>query len=1128
MKRKSIISLLIVLCLCVIGFFGCANNGEVSNNKVLTIYSTRIQLSVGSTHKIVYDYDGDLEFVSTNTTIATVSNTGVVTALSEGQTFIQLKTESEEKTIAVYVEDSTMSVKLDKEDVSVVKNSEQYISATVYKGQEIINENVKWTTSSSEVEIESKGNFAIIKSNSVGYYTITATYDNSIATCTIKVVENSAKQLSKPSVAIVDCDCLNITSVNGADKYLVRINDGEWVEITQLTYSLEDVSNTLKKDEIAEVYIKAIAQNDFNFIDSDVSYAILSHKYVDNSENKNYDCENKGTANFVCENCDRGYTVDKYADGHSFVDGVCEKCSVLQSPGISYEYNAQSNSYWVKATNPSATPETTYVAGSYDDGVNGRLPVTDIGRSAFANNMSIIKVYLPESVTTIRREAFSECTNLQFISMPGVSCISDMQDVGGLEYNHFLGCVSLTTVIVPGGFRVDTQVFNSYYQAGYVPQLDFYATSKVTINAKSSKANDMLSEKVYYYDATGTDCNGWRYGKHGEIVVNYTHNYVTKNGQIVCGKCGYQYDEFFKYAYKESTNSYMIAGLINTNTEEINGIPESYNDGMHGVLPVDTIGAGAFKENSYIKRVYLPKTITALTGSTFESSSNLEYVEMLGITTNIYANNGDNHFMNCTKLKTVILGESFSSEVKMFFVHPGPAEQAVTNIYLSSFDGTFSCAGENDLLTGKIYNYEQTGKICGTWRYNENKTDVITNVNEHAYEDGVCKNCGVYLSNGVIYSFMEEESAYCVTGYTSDSTEVNIYERYNDGIHGEHVVNAIGSHAFAKKVITKLIAPSSVVSIGSEAFSECYYLEYVALPGLTNITYAKDGLNHFLFCGNLKTVILGESFESDVQVFVAADDQTAKKLDIYLSSADGTFASGGNAGLLSGNVYYYDANGSCGTWKYNIDKTDVVLAPKHEYSNAVCKNCGTAQTLGITYEYSQTDGGYVVTSYTGISREVYILSEFNEKPVVAIGVGAFAKNTNIVKVVAPESVVKVGGNAFSECYSLKYVALPGWTENSYWDSINGLQEHNNQFCFCDSIEVLILGDTFTTNVGIIPSNGSQTAKCNIYLTSAEGTVSGSVGDLWTQTIYYYSESEPTDTTNMYWHYDENYVATLWK
>ena len=30
-------------------------------------------------------------------------------------------------------------------------------------------------------------------------------------------------------------------------------------------------------------------------------------------------------------------------------------------------------------------------------------------------------------------------------------------------------------------------------------------------------------------------------------------------------------------------------------------------------------------------------------------------------------------------------------------------------------------------------------------------------------------------------------------------------------------------------------------------------------------------------------------------------------------------------------VDYYDENGTCGSWKYNEDKTDVVLAPAHEY-----------------------------------------------------------------------------------------------------------------------------------------------------------------------------------------------------
>ena len=387
-------------------------------------------------------------------------------------------------------------------------------------------------------------------------------------------------------------------------------------------------------------------------------------------------------------------------------------------------------------------------------------------------------------------------------------------------------------------------------------------------------------------------------------------------------------------------------------------------------------------------------------------------------------------------------------------------------------------------------------------------------------------------------AFNEVEGGYEVNIGTlthEDTVNIVVPETYS----GKSVV-AIAKNGFALTVIKSFIAPDSVTVVNSDAFSQCYALEYAALPGWTSNVYDKTGLNHFLFCGNLETLILGESFTSNVQMFVAAEDQTAKKLDIYLSSADGTFASDGSAGLLSGNVYYYDANGSCGTWKYNEDKTDVILAPAHIFEDGLCKNCKILQTEGIIFELDETEntdianggneltyGKYVVTGYTGTATEVYIPREYNGIEVVAIGKSAFL-GKNITKVVAPTSVIAVGGDAFSQCYSLEYVALPGWTVNSYWDSINGRQEHNNQFCFCASIEVLILGGSFYSNVGIIPSNGSQTAKCNIYLTSAEGTVSGSVGDLWTQTIYYYSESEPTDTTKTYWHYDENGIATIWE
>ena len=44
-KRKNIITLLIVFCLCIVGFFGCTGGGVVDSSvdsKELKLYSTKI------------------------------------------------------------------------------------------------------------------------------------------------------------------------------------------------------------------------------------------------------------------------------------------------------------------------------------------------------------------------------------------------------------------------------------------------------------------------------------------------------------------------------------------------------------------------------------------------------------------------------------------------------------------------------------------------------------------------------------------------------------------------------------------------------------------------------------------------------------------------------------------------------------------------------------------------------------------------------------------------------------------------------------------------------------------------------------------------------------------------------
>ena len=50
-------------------------------------------------------------------------------------------------------------------------------------------------------------------------------------------------------------------------------------------------------------------------------------------------------------------------------------------------------------------------------------------------------------------------------------------------------------------------------------------------------------------------------------------------------------------------------------------------------------------------------------------------------------------------------------------------------------------------------------------------------------------------------------------------------------------------------------------------------------------------------------------------------------LNIYLSSANGTFSSGGNAGLISGNTYYYSETKPTDTTKTYWHYVDGVPTP---------------------------------------------------------------------------------------------------------------------------------------------------------------------------------------------------------
>ena len=1149
MKNKLILLLLSIMLLSMaLSGVSCkrGNGGNTGQEKIIfNLYSDEIQIFKGDNYKIKYDYNGNktISFDSYDREIINISQDGIISGIKAGSTFVKVSVENESKIISVKVINKNIMLAFGNESVAIPVKSEKVIPLTVNENEKAVDLNsVEFSANSDLLKFESTGGGVKCFSETAGNYILSAKYKNKTASVKIKIVNPDATVLKKPKIVIRNHDTVVFENVEHADKYVYKINNGDLLQADKNEISFVGLSDNLKAGESVEILLKAVTDS-VDYIDGEYVYVEVKHNFLPTEDIK--DCESGHTVTLNCDECGRRYTDNDYVKGHNFKDGKCVACGKIQTEGLTYEYidkvqtgvDADKNpiyktvgAYWV--TNAVVQQTDVHVLSEYDDGVHGVLPVTGIGQAAFANNAVIEEVYLPESVTEISPQAFAVCIQLKKISMPGVKEIDGRMS----QANQFLGDINLTTVIIPDGFTNKTNAFSSYYEKNYTSKIKFYVTSlSGTVNAPITEFNDMLTGEVYFYDELGVKCETWRYADNGDIVMNYNHSYSRIDGKVKCSKCGKYYATDFKYNYNKKIEGYEILGAINSDAEELYLTERYYDDGINGVHEIKKIANFAFGKLTKLKRISFPETVTMLTDSTFAGCNNLEYAALPGLVRNVYAESGGNHFINCDKLKTVILGKSFYTNCQMFFNLNNAPAKPVCDIYLYSDDGTFGTfetAGNQNLLSGKIYKYDQNSNACGTWKYNEDKTDAISF--DHIFSDGKCLRCGIIKDTEFTYEYVSELDGYAVTSYLGSNPVMRVRETFNDGIHGDKNVVAIGSFAFdGNKVIVKAIFPKTVTSWGAKErgaiFRGCSNLEYVALPGLTKNAYWTNGNNQFAGCTKLRTVILGKEFSTDCQMFIADTAPETPILDICLYSEDGTFGEfkpHSNDKLLSGKVYKYDANGKCSTWKYNDDKTDVILnAEKHVFVDGICSKCGYWQEE-IKYTYDESKNGYVITGYSGGLTEIYARATYNdgthgEKNVVAIGERAFNGKTEIVKAIFPKTATSLKGGTFGGCTNLEYVALPGLTSNVYAE--NG----DNHFAGCTKLKTVILGKEFSTNCQMFfADTAPETPILDIYLYSDDGSFgefkTAGNQNLLSGKVYKYNENGGAGT----WKYNDDKTGVI--
>ena len=653
------------------------------------------------------------------------------------------------------------------------------------------------------------------------------------------------------------------------------------------------------------------------------------------------------------------------------------------------------------------------------------------------------------------------------------------------------------------------------------------------------------ADKTYYVKAIVAAADNY-VGAESEAKTFIKKHEYDENGKCVKGDA---YNTAgITYAYNESSKTYYVKSGDASITEAI--VLPAYNDGEHGEYAVTYVANSAFIKNENLKKAVFPESVTDLGGIVFAKCINLEYVSMPGVKSLKFSmdgrpdaaedKDGQNNFMRCLKLKTVIVASGFTTDCQQF-INDNPdkyPEYTTFALYVNGSDGTPVLKGNNNLWNGKVYYKGDTSK-CFRWNFDENG-EIVTGASEHTYgENGICSGCGKFgdtLTKGVNYGYRTEftignntyDAVYYVTANNSyDRETVEILGEYDDGLHGKKPVTYVENGAFkGNETIKKVILPDSVKSLDGNVFEKCTNLEYVSMTGITNLEYngsklgyGADRGNNFWNCTALKYVVLNPEFNTNCQQFFADEAKVPDVhiLDLYVNAASGTPKLAGNTNLWTGNVFYKGDANKCFQWS-EVDGVIKHGPLAHDFKDGKCTACGKYDPAGVTYSYDSENKCYYVAAYNGTSAVVKVFAKYDdgtngEKEVKYIAQEC-AWGTVVTKIILPESVTDFKGNSFQYAENLEYISMTGVTHIST----------GNNFIDNAKITTVIVNKKFNLDNQQFKKRNGEPSTIVVYVdgTKAESTFSFNIGagnEFLTGIVYYKTSGE--EVKCLQWKFDEN-------
>ena len=755
--------------------------------------------------------------------------------------------------------------------------------------------------------------------------------------------------------------------------------------------------------------------------------------------------------------------------------------------------------------------------------------VTSIREDAFDNCKSLNSITLPSTLTSIKPGAFFDCTNLSAVHISDLAAwckvdnrglslrhlflngteVKDLvipNGVTSIGYGAFWGsavtsvtipnsvtsignaafmiCNSLTTIIseIETPFAIDHSVFEG-------SNVDLYATAKLFVPAGKKSAYQSttgwsnfqnIMENVNVGSVFEYNGINYRIGADNTVAVTRTKEItgiVNIPNQVVYNGVTYTVTSIEGSAFDKNHADQTITAVVIPSTIKSIGV-EAFVDlyGLTGVYISDLaawcnisfVGSASnpleyahhlFLNNSEITDLTIPDGVTSIGTRAFYGCSGLASVAIPNSVTNI----GGRAFQDCTGIKTVI------SYINTPFAIPDDAfggiyTEATLIVPMGTKSAYQSTAGWNKFQN--IMEYVTVGSVFEyngiNYRIGENNTVAVTRTKEIT---GIVMIPDQVVYNGVTYTVTSiEESAFdknhadqTITAVVIPSTIKSIgIDAFIDlyGLTGVYIsdlaawcdISFIGGEAnplryahhlfLNNSEVTDLTIPDGVTSIGNLAFYGCSGLTSVTIPNsVTNI-----GGRAFQGCTGINTVI------SYINTPFAIPDD----------AFDGIYT---EATLIvpMGTKSAYQS--TAGWNKFQNIMEYVTVGSVFEY-NGINYRIGENNTVAVT-RTKEITGIVMIPDQVVYNNVIYTVTSIEES--------AFDKNhadNTITAVVIPSTIKSIGVEAFVDLYGLTgvYISdLAAWCNISFVGSAsNPLEYAHHLFLNNSEITDLTIPDGVTS------------------------------------------------------------------